>query len=149
MDWKEWTSPLAEITVVVNFMLCSSCFSVFTVKKLSHIFSKSPAIHLYSKNYSTKTHRRRAVINCWWGGAVFCEGDGKKLVVSFGTEDDSIRNVNTRVFVVGDLKFYAHVLGRENMSSFWCMWCDAHPNTWQNLDASWTVDNWWYKRTQK
>ncbi len=72
--------------------------------------------------------------------------DGTKFIFSFGTEDDSICNVNSRVLVVGDLKFYAQILGCENMSSFWCMWHDAHPTTWQNLDSSsdfelWTIEH--------
>jgi hypothetical protein len=61
---------------------------------------------------------------------------------SSGTED-SICSVKSRVLVVGDLKFYAQILGRENMSSFWCMWCKAHPSTWHNCSPSdiqlWTI----------
>ncbi len=58
---------------------------------------------------------------------------------------DTICDVNTRVLVVGDLKFYAQILGRENMSSYWCMWCNTHPSTWPDLstcsDAQlWTID---------
>jgi len=67
------------------------------------------------------------------------------LIVDFssGTED-SICSVKSRVLVVGDLKFYAQILGRENMSSFWCMWCKAHPSTWHNCSPSdiqlWTIE---------
>jgi len=34
--------------------------------------------------------------------------------------------------VVGDLKFYAQLMGRENMSSSWCMWCTSHPSDWKH-----------------
>jgi hypothetical protein len=40
-------------------------------------------------------------------------------------------NVSTRVFVVGDLKFYAQMLGRNNMSGSWCMWCTMAPHEWK------------------
>jgi len=41
-------------------------------------------------------------------------------------------NVSTRIVVVGDLKFYAQLLGRENMSSSWFMWCTSHPSEWKH-----------------
>jgi hypothetical protein len=47
-------------------------------------------------------------------------------------ENTLLCNVNTRVLVVGDLKFYAQLMGRENMSSSWCMWCTSHPSDWKH-----------------
>jgi hypothetical protein len=44
-------------------------------------------------------------------------------------------SVQNTIVVVGDLKFYAQLLGRENMSGSWCMLCDTHPSQWNN-DAS-------------
>jgi len=35
---------------------------------------------------------------------------------------------SARVYLVGDLKFYAQMAGREGMSSYWCMWCTLHPS---------------------
>ena len=32
-------------------------------------------------------------------------------------------DVATRLFVGGDLKFYAQMLGCTNTSGSWCMWC--------------------------
>jgi len=48
------------------------------------------------------------------------------------SEESLLCNVSTRIVVVGDLKFYAQLLGRENMSSSWCMWCTSHPSEWKH-----------------
>jgi hypothetical protein len=37
------------------------------------------------------------------------------------------------IFVHGDLKFFAQVLGQNGMSSSWCMYCNLHPNQWKSL----------------
>ena len=50
-------------------------------------------------------------------------------------------SVKCQVLVVGDLKFYAQLLGRENMSSSWCMWCTAHPSDWKYHPIP-TADRW-------
>ena len=50
-------------------------------------------------------------------------------------------SVRCQVLVVGDLKFYAQLLGRENMSSSWCMWCTAHPSDWKYHPIP-TADRW-------
>jgi hypothetical protein len=35
-------------------------------------------------------------------------------------------------------------MGRENMSSLWCMWCTAHPSTWKQHPVPdayiWTIE---------
>jgi len=53
-------------------------------------------------------------------------------------------NVSTRIVVVGDLKFYAQLLGREYMSSSWCMLCTSHPSEWKHHPLSpsnlWTIE---------
>lgn len=36
-------------------------------------------------------------------------------------------NHSTSLFVVGDLKFYALMLGRTKMSGHWCIWCLMAP----------------------
>jgi hypothetical protein len=82
------------------------------------------------------------------GGQFSVKASGKKLIVGFENQEDSICDVNTHVIVVGDLKFYAQILGGENMSSYWCMRCDAHPNTWANLDASSNFDLWTIEHIQ-
>jgi hypothetical protein len=55
------------------------------------------------------------------------------------------------MFMVGDLKFHAQMLGRNNMSTSWCMWCQLVPHEWkiQQLEGDvaarqheglWTID---------
>jgi hypothetical protein len=41
-----------------------------------------------------------------------------------------------KVYLVGDLKFYAQIAGREGMSSYWCMWCILHPSEWRTFRES-------------
>jgi hypothetical protein len=45
-----------------------------------------------------------------------------------------------QVYLVGDLKFNAQMSGKQDMSSYWCMWCMLHPSEWRtfcdNCDAS-------------
>jgi hypothetical protein len=58
--------------------------------------------------------------------------------------DGKLCDVPIHMLVVGDLKFYAQILGRENMSSFWCMWCSKHPSEWSNSHPTspeqlWTI----------
>ena len=54
--------------------------------------------------------------------------------------------------MVGDLKFHAQMLGRNNMSTSWCMWCQLAPHEWktQHLERDaaarqheklWTIDS--------
>jgi hypothetical protein len=80
------------------------------------------------------------------GGRFSVKSNGNDLIVSFTNgSEGAICDVNNRVLVVGDLKFYAQILGRENTSSFWCMWCNAHPNTWKDMNYNsdlipWTIE---------
>jgi len=64
-------------------------------------------------------------------------------------QDNVIENiffcyVRCQLLVVGDLKFYAQLLGRENMSSSWCMWCTSHPSDWKQhpvpMAETWTIE---------
>ena len=71
-----------------------------------------------------------------------------------GEEDDvnanareSLCDAEIRLFVVGDLKFYAQMLGRDNMSGSWCMWCRMAPTQWNKEDGiplqdeeEWTIE---------
>ena len=71
-----------------------------------------------------------------------------------GEEDDvnanareSLCDAEIRLFVVGDLKFYAQMLGRDNMSGSWCMWCRMAPSQWNKEDGiplqdeeEWTIE---------
>jgi hypothetical protein len=70
-----------------------------------------------------------------------------KLTLKFscdGNDDSILCNVPTRHFIVGDLKFYAQMLGRENMTGSWCMWCkmsrkELKSLQYDNADA-WTIE---------
>jgi hypothetical protein len=48
-------------------------------------------------------------------------------------EGSILCNVPIRLFINGDLKYFAQMLGRDGMSSNWCMWCKYHPNDWKGL----------------
>jgi hypothetical protein len=77
------------------------------------------------------------------GGRFIVNSSDKNLTVSFSMRSgEPICDVAMLVLVVGDLKFYAQTLGRDNMSSHWCMWCKEHPNTWDQLNAASSVELW-------
>jgi len=50
------------------------------------------------------------------------------------TKEDCVILCNTklRIFGVGDLKFFFQMLGRENMSSSWCFYCNLSPSQWKH-----------------
>jgi hypothetical protein len=60
------------------------------------------------------------------------------------SEQSLVCSVACQILIVGDLKYYAQLLGRENMSSSWCIWCTSHPSTWKQYpvpDAEhWTIE---------
>jgi len=63
--------------------------------------------------------------------------DVEKLVLSFAELDDDesppLCNVPCELFIHGDLKYFAQMLGRDGMSSSWCMWCQCHPSSWKTM----------------
>jgi hypothetical protein len=44
-------------------------------------------------------------------------------------------DVPCNMYRVGDLKYYMQMLGRDGMSSCWCVWCKCHPSYWRAFDA--------------
>jgi hypothetical protein len=46
-------------------------------------------------------------------------------------EDTLVLNVPIRVFITGDLAFYATVLGKEDMDKAHCHWCKLPSAQWQ------------------
>ena len=54
---------------------------------------------------------------------------------SLNAEQPAMCDVPIRLFINGDLKFFAQILGRDGMSSSWCMWCQVHPSGWKGLTA--------------
>jgi len=68
------------------------------------------------------------------GGCFNVTGTG--MEVSFSqqpVQSDLIINCSAQIYLVGDLKFYAQMSGRDGMSSYWCMWCQLHPLQWRNF----------------
>jgi hypothetical protein len=74
--------------------------------------------------------------------------DDKKIQLSFGRISENnkvICDVPVRLFVNGDMKYFAQMLGREGMSTSWCMWCKSHPSEWKGLFSLpnhelWTIE---------
>ena len=60
-------------------------------------------------------------------------------------KNSNLTHVRIRIFVTGDLAFYAAALGKINMSGFWCTWCNLCVSEWEKLDHSpgtcWTIDD--------
>ena len=94
------------------------------------------------------------------GGSRFMlfKNDDGTFSLKFGCRDQNACycDVPTRMFCVGDLKFYAQMLGRDNMSGSWCMWCRMAPSEWKsgavptdgNLEHLHRVRYIAYKRTE-
>ena len=51
----------------------------------------------------------------------------------------------SRLLIVGDLKFFAQLQGRDNMSGSSCMWCTSHPQDWKTHPLP-QCDIWTVKR---
>ncbi len=64
----------------------------------------------------------------------FAENHKMKLSF-FNDEQDSICNVPIHLYINGDMKSFAQMLGREGMSTSWGMYCQAHPNDWKGLQS--------------
>jgi hypothetical protein len=45
-------------------------------------------------------------------------------------DNSSIINLSSRIFLAGDMAFFATVLGKENMSSKWCNCCNLSAKDW-------------------
>jgi hypothetical protein len=57
-----------------------------------------------------------------------------KFSLSNTTSSSSVHcSCPLQVYLVGDLKFYSQMSGREDMSSYWCMWCMLHPSEWRTF----------------
>ena len=55
-----------------------------------------------------------------------------------------ITNLPTRVFVTGDLAYFAAILGKVNMAGDWCTWCELSAKDWSSIDHNkgelWTLE---------
>jgi hypothetical protein len=58
-------------------------------------------------------------------------------------EDTVVLNVPIRVFITGDLAFYATIVGKEGMDKAHCHWCKLSKHQWQPyghpLGIKWTL----------
>jgi hypothetical protein len=126
------------------------CFAFTPKKTISRLFQIASVSHskdelpiLKSTVLDPISEGLRLIVE---GGRFSVKSNGNDVIVSFTNgSEGAICDVNNRVLVVCDLKFYVHILGRENMSSFWCMWCNAHLNTWQDMNNNsdlipWTIE---------
>jgi hypothetical protein len=83
------------------------------------------------------------------------KGEVDRLLAAFSSSPEcngltQVCSVRNTIVVVGDQKFHAQLLGKENMSGSWCMCCDAHPSQW-NVDTSRYKDSIWmiYRRIKE
>jgi hypothetical protein len=70
------------------------------------------------------------------GGRFIVVGkEALELSFSANTRDAEsvVDDVPLHLHVHGVLKIFAQVLGRNGMSSSWCMWCKKHPSEWRSL----------------
>jgi hypothetical protein len=63
--------------------------------------------------------------------------DYNKMSLTFARDNNYaiVCNVPIHLFINGDMKFFAQMLGREGMSSSWCMYCQVHPKDWKGLHS--------------
>jgi hypothetical protein len=63
------------------------------------------------------------------------EANQLKLSFNNNDEDDGqvLVNVPIHLFINGDLKYFAQMLGQDGMSTSWCMYCKVHPKDWKGL----------------
>jgi hypothetical protein len=63
--------------------------------------------------------------------------DNGCMSLSFTPDDNkaAICNGPIYLYINGDMKFFAQMLGWEGMSTSWCMYCQEHPNGWKGLQS--------------
>jgi hypothetical protein len=66
------------------------------------------------------------------GGAIDSLLNCTTKSTKYNVREAAVSNVLCLILVVGDLKYYTQLLGRENMSSSWCIWCQSHPSNWKH-----------------
>jgi hypothetical protein len=60
--------------------------------------------------------------------------DSSHLELSFESieRNNAVCGAPIWLFKVGDLKHYMQMLGRDGMSSSWCVWCKLNPSFWRS-----------------
>jgi hypothetical protein len=110
----------------------------------------SRLFHLASVDYKDDISVLKATVLDHIGGSLKLMVDGGRFIVDFSSQshqllllfsnwdvtenNEHLCDVPIRLFVTGDLKFYAQMLGRDNMSGCWCMWCLKAPHEWNKQD---------------
>jgi len=110
----------------------------------------SRLFHLASVEYKDDIRVLKETVLDHIGASLKLMVDGGRFIVDFSSQsqqllllfsswdvtenNERLCDVPIRFFVTGDLKFYAQMLGRDNMSGCWCMWCLKAPNEWKKQD---------------
>lgn len=95
--------------------------------------------------HTVLNHIREGLLPIKNGGRFIIQNRNNTLSIVFSDAQSD------RLFIVGNLKFYASMLGRDNMSGSWCMWCQLSPIEWKipttkrspavrDYEEEWTVD---------
>ena len=68
---------------------------------------------------------------------VVSSAENNKMALSFFRDQqvEAICDVPIHLYINGDMKYFAQMLGREGMSTSWCMYCQTHPNDWKGLQS--------------
>jgi len=129
-----------RMSMKVNFRL---------VEKKTHSYLTQIASVSYSKDNTEIL--KETVLNPIGEGLELLVSGGKFIVLDndynlqFSLSNTTSRTVHcncpVQVYLAGDLKFYAQMSGREDMSSFWCMWCVLHPNSWKTFHENNMAEN--------
>jgi hypothetical protein len=72
--------------------------------------------------------------------------DCNQLSLTYNNDEDDDASVQFNVpiylYINGDHKFFAQMLGRDGMSTSWCMYCKSHPKDWKGLISVPIADLW-------
>ncbi len=113
---------------------------LLTTKPFSRLFQIAGVEHskddIKILQHTVLNHIGEGLLPIKKGGRFIIQNRNNTLSIVFSDaqSDASSRflcNVPIRLFIVGDLKFYASMLGRDNLSGSWCMWCQLSPIEWK------------------
>jgi len=149
-------------------MLCFLLGKFRTILKviLRYNSNKDPLsrlFHLASVDYKDDISVLKATVLDHIGGSLKLMVDGGRFMVDFSSQshqllllfsnwdvtenNERLCDVPICLFVTGDLKFYAQMLGHDNMSGRWCVCCLKALHEWnkqddeipQNLAEDWAI----------
>jgi hypothetical protein len=118
--------------IIFRFMSKESSVHLYEIANVSH--SKDD-INILKEAVQQKIGIGLKIISDGGHFIVTSSEDGK-FMLSFNEsvepEGEVVCNVPCELFINGDLKYFAQLLGCEGMSSSWCMWCQTHPSEWKH-----------------